>query len=235
MAILAECPICHRKQSIKNKKCSCGVDMDAEKRKKKRVKYYIVYRVNGKQRWELVGYSINEARDANGKRRSQKRENRIFDILPEAKMTFEELAEWYLGLETVKELASFKTIKGYLKKFNGEFVSMKVCDIKLSDLENLQVKRKRGGLKPKTIDDEISYAKTMIIKAFNNDKVGGNTLKTFQRVKRQLNNKNANARDRVLSGNEYESILRNSPKHLKDILVTAYWTGMRKGEILSLI
>jgi len=234
MAVLAECPICHRKQSIKNKKCSCGVDMDAEKRKKKRVKYYIVYRVNGKQRWELVGYSINEARDANGKRRSQKRENRIFDILPEAKMTFEELTEWYLGLETVKELASFKTIKGYLKKFNGEFVSMKVCDIKLSDLENLQVKRKREGLKPKTIDDEISYAKTMIIKAFNNDKVGGNTLKTFQRVKRQLNNKNANARDRVLSGAEYESILWNSPKHLKDILVIAYWTGMRKGEILNL-
>ncbi len=29
MAILAECPICHRKQSIKNKKCSCGVDMDS--------------------------------------------------------------------------------------------------------------------------------------------------------------------------------------------------------------
>ena len=234
MAILTECPICHRKQSIKNKKCSCGADMDAEKRKKKRVKYYIVYRVNGKQRWELVGFSINEARDANGKRRSQKRENRIFDILPEAKMTFEELSEWYLGLETVKQLASFKTIKGYLKKFNGEFVSMKVCDIKLSDLENLQVKRKREGLKPKTIDDEISYAKTMIIKAFNNDKVGGNTLKTFQRVKRQLNNKNANARDRVLSGDEYESILRNSPKHLKDILVIAYWTGMRKGEILNL-
>lgn len=58
-----------------------------------------------------MGYSINEARDANGKRRSQKRENRIFDILPEAKMIFEELADWYLDLETVKELASFKTIR----------------------------------------------------------------------------------------------------------------------------
>ena len=74
----------------------------------------------------------------------------------------------------------------------------------------------------------------MIIKAFNNDKVGGNTPKNLQRVKRQLNNENANTRDRVISGDKYKAILRNSPKHLKDILVIAYWTGMRKGEILNL-
>jgi len=41
-----------------------------------------------KQRWEEVGYSIEGAKDAEGKRRDQKREGRIFDIKPEAKMTF---------------------------------------------------------------------------------------------------------------------------------------------------
>ena len=38
-------------------------------------------------------------------------------------------------------------------------------------------------MKPKTIDDEINYAKTMVIKGFHNDKVSGNALKAFQRVK----------------------------------------------------
>jgi hypothetical protein len=109
MAILAECPTCHNKQSTRNKVCSgkngCGLDLDKAKRSKK-VRYWIQYRLpGGKQRKEYVGTSIEEARDAEGKRRVQKRENRIFDIVPEAKMTFSELAGCYLELEKVKALS----------------------------------------------------------------------------------------------------------------------------------
>jgi len=32
-----------------------------------------------------VGYSIDEARDAEGKRRTQKREGRFFEVQPDAK------------------------------------------------------------------------------------------------------------------------------------------------------
>lgn len=93
MAILSECPLCRRKQSIRNKSCICGNELDRAKRSKK-VKYWINYRLpGGKQRREFVGFSVEEARDAEGKRRSQKRENRIFDMLPESKMTFNELVK----------------------------------------------------------------------------------------------------------------------------------------------
>ena len=47
MGIRAECPPCHKKQTVKNKVCTCGQDMDKAKRAKK-VKYHISYRVNGK-------------------------------------------------------------------------------------------------------------------------------------------------------------------------------------------
>jgi hypothetical protein len=40
MAILAECPMCHNKQSNKNKTCKCGEDLDQAKRSK-RIKYWI--------------------------------------------------------------------------------------------------------------------------------------------------------------------------------------------------
>jgi hypothetical protein len=70
MAILAECPICHNKQAVKNKVCKCGQNMDTAKRSKK-VKFWIQYRVNGKQRKEYVGFSIEEAKDADGKRRAK--------------------------------------------------------------------------------------------------------------------------------------------------------------------
>ena len=46
--------------------------------------------------------------------------------------------------------------------------------------------------------------------------------------------KNANARDRILTRQEYEKLLADAPTHLKGILTIGYWTGMRKGEILNL-
>ena len=240
MGVLAECPLCHSKQSTKNKKCNCDEDMDKAKKNKK-VRYWINYYLpDGKQRRESVGafegldaYSITDAKEALSKRTVQKREKRLFDELPEYSMTFQELTDWYLRLEKVKALASYKTIKTYLRKFNGEYGHRTIADIKLADLENLQEKRKREGLKPKTIDDEINYAKTVVIKAFNNDMVSGDTLKAFQRVERMLK-KNSNARDRVLTTKEYEDLLDNIVDHAKGVLVMGYWTGMRKGEILSL-
>jgi integrase len=233
MAILAECPICHRKQSVKNRLCSCGEDLVQLKRSKK-VKYWITYRLpGGRQRREAVGYSIEEARDAEGKRRSQKRENRFFDIKPEAKMTFSELTEWFLGLEKVKSLAYYPTLQICLKKFNSEFGSVVVSRIKAADLENLQAKRRAAGLADSTIDQEIGAARTMINKAFDNDLVGGDTLKTFKKIKKLLK-RNANVRDKILPLGQFNQLLKNLPWHTRKILATAFYTGMRRGEILSL-
>ena len=105
MAILAECPICKQRQATRNKLCKCGENLDKAKRSQ-RVRYWIAYRLLGKQRWEAVGTSIDEAKDAEGKRRSQKREGRIFEMLPETKLTFEDLSRWYLDLpQRCKKLA----------------------------------------------------------------------------------------------------------------------------------
>ena len=72
MAILAECPRCHKKQAVKNRNCDCGADLVKEKRLKK-VRYWVIYRLaNGKQRKESAGYLIEEARAAEGKRKAQK-------------------------------------------------------------------------------------------------------------------------------------------------------------------
>ncbi|MBW1781793.1 MAG: site-specific integrase [Deltaproteobacteria bacterium] len=234
MAVLAQCPVCKTRQSVKKKVCkNCSEDLDKAKAAK-RVTYWISYRLpSGKQKQEPVGKSIEEARAADGKKKGQKKEGRLFDIKPDAKMTFKELADWYLELETVKGLASFKTVSGYVNKFNREYGKTIISKIRLMDLENLQEKRKKEGLKPKTIDDEINYVKTMIIKAFYNDIVGGDVLKAFQRVKPLLR-RNSNARDRVLSRDEYESLVLYAPNHLKRILIMAYWTGMRKRELKCL-
>jgi integrase len=43
-----------------------------------------------------------------------------------------------------------------------------------------------------------------------------------------------NIRDRVLTEEEFAKLLEHSPKHLRPILICAYETGMRQGEILCL-
>ena len=88
MAIIQECPVCHRKQANKNKRCKqCNADLDNYK-KQGRVKYYIQNRFQGKKRTELVGTSLEDAKAAEGKRKVQKRENPFFEVKPEARLTF---------------------------------------------------------------------------------------------------------------------------------------------------
>ena len=149
MAILAECPICHKKQPNKNKICrGCNEDLDKAK-SSKRVRYWISYRMpDGKQRRESVGAfegldpcSITDARDAESKRSIQKKEKRLFDMLPESEINFEILADWYKDLTQIKKLSSFRRIKTILSNFNNEFGYLIVNDIKASDLTEYQEKR----------------------------------------------------------------------------------------------
>ena len=234
MAILGECPWCHKKQSIRNRMCTCGNGLVAAKRAKK-VRYWVSYRLpGGKQRREPAGFSIEEARAAEGKRRAQKIESPgILEKVPAERMTFDELADWYLEQRTIKKLASFNRIKGILSNFNEIFGSRIVSSIKLQDLEEYQDKREEDGRAPATIDMEISIVKTMVTKAFDNDLVDGRTVKAFRRVKRKLR-RGANARRRTITIAEYLKLVEVAAQHLKGILTVAYNTGMRTAEILGL-
>ena len=234
MAILAECPTCHKKQKVTNRLCECGQDLVKAKRSN-RVRYWINYTLpGGKQRREAVGFSIEEARTAEGKRRAQKYENpRILQKVPEEKMTFQELADWYLGQEKVKMKAYYATLQYNLRSFNEEFGGKIVSRIKPADIENYQARRKKEGYSDNYIDHHVGAAKTVVFKAFDNDLVSGETVKAFKRVQKLLK-PNSNARDRILDLEEFNRLVEHSSGHMKDILATAFYTGMRRGEILSL-
>ncbi len=174
---------------------TCGNNLVAAKRAKK-VRYWVNYRLlGGRQRREPAGFSIEEARTAEGKRRAQKIENPgILEKVPAERMTFSELGDWYLGQKTVEKLSSFKRIKGILGNFNEVYSTRIVSSIKLQDLEECQDKGEEDGLAPATIDMEINIVKTMVTKAFDNDLVDGRTVKAFRRVRRKLR-RGANARE----------------------------------------
>lgn len=242
MAILQECPICKNKQSVKSKKCKCGADLDKMKNAGK-TRYWIQYRLpNGKQKKEFVRDpknekdkgSYNDAVAAHGKRFAQKKEDRIMDMMPEAKITFNELAEWYVNLTSIQELKYYKDLKNNLNSFNEVFGGFLINEITPEDLREYQLKRKKEGYSDSYIDKHIGATRTMINRAFENSKVSGDTLKPFKIVKRLLKNNMANARKRILTHEEFLSLIQYLPIHLKPIAATGYYTGMRIDEILSL-
>jgi integrase len=148
-------------------------------------------------------------------------------------MTFRELTQWYLGIRAVQRLASHRRVRAVLDNFNGAFGDTVVSKVKPMELEDYQERRADEGKAPRTIDYEISVVKTMVTKAFDNDLVSGRTLKAFRKLKRRLR-PGSNARDRVLTFEEYLKLLGAAKPHLKPILVMAYHTGLRKGELLNL-
>ena len=234
MGILAECPACHYRQKLANKKCSkCSEDLVKAKRSS-RVPFWVYYRIPGhkKQYYERCK-SIEEARALDGKRKVQKIENRHFDMLPESDATFEDLAKWYLELEAVKELAMYQVIKIHIKIWNEQFGGFQVNRIKKSTIENFQAKMSKTGKSRSYIDQIIGTARAMVNKAFEDDMLSGDCLRPFKKVKKLLK-KNANARNMIFTREQYEKLILHLPKHQVPIVATGYWTGMRKGEILGL-
>jgi integrase len=216
--------------------CSCGEDLVRAKRAK-RVNYWIAYRLpGGKQRRERIGGSIDEARDADGKRRIQKREHRIFEILPEARMTFQELTDWHLDLENVKQKKYYPILQISLAKFNRIFGQRIVADIKPSELEDYRAKRRGEGKAESTIDQEIAGAKVVVNNAFLDGRVSGEVLRRFKAIKKYLTGarRNSNQRTRVLTPVEFQCLEGSAPLHLKPILRAGYETGMREAEVLGL-
>ena len=117
-------------------------------------------------------------------------------MLPESETTFDEVTEWYLSLKSVKRLGTCSRIEGALSNFNAVFGNRTVDAVKRTDLENYQEQRLESRAVPAMVDKEVSIAKTMVTKAFDDDKIGGDVLKAFRTVKKKLK-KGANARRRA--------------------------------------
>jgi len=246
MAILAECPMCRRKQATRNKVCKCGENLDKAK-KSKRVRYWIQYRLpGGRQKKESLAkfkdlneYSIDDARKAEANRMVQKTECRIeemFTYKKESTWTFSQLAMWWFNQDSVKARSDWSRLEIAFNKFNQVFGDRLIRDVKLSELRNYQSQRRREGQAASTTDHEThSAAKAAIKAAWFDNEVSAETWKTWQNFKKLISGKKARkkyARSRVLEIEEYCKLIAHLPRHLKALLDVDLFTGMRKSELV---
>jgi len=107
-------------------------------------------------------------------------------LIPKKKTTFKGLSDWYLNLETTRSLASWFVIEIRLRTFNAVFGYMTPDSVKPEALKEYQLRRKKEGSSPATIDQEFRKVKSMLHKAFENDKISYNVIGVFKKVKRTL-------------------------------------------------
>lgn len=234
MGLLVECPQCKSRNSPRNQACKCGVNL-----KKTGGKSYWIefYDDAGRRRRERVGPSKTAAEQRLRDVLKARTEERHIDKDMGARISLGELSRWYLDLPEVKAKASFDrdvdSIQN-LKRILGE--TTKLRELTAGRVEGFQRKRLEEPspvhpsqrVRPATANREVACLKTMISRAIKHGRLDHNPVSTVKKLPEN------NVREKVLSSSQFENLLAACPPHLEPIVLLAFYTGMRKSEVLFL-
>lgn len=190
-------------------------------------------------RGKRIRKSFEKKKDAEaelGKRVSLKAERRYLDVKKECVTTLGELIKNYT--DNFKSQRSFKNWKKLcLENFKEYFGADTIIDnIRYVHLETYRnhlrqkLTRKETIRKDASVNREISCLHHLFAKGAEWELIEQNP---FKKGKSLLTKEN-NQRLRFLSHEELHKVLAVSPEHLKEIIICAVNTGMRRGELLSL-
>ncbi|MGE5444757.1 MAG: tyrosine-type recombinase/integrase [Ignavibacteriales bacterium] len=196
-------------------------------------RWYIDYYYNGRRKREVVG-------PANKITRTQA------EKALKARIRIGEIVQGKFNLETTKKPVLFERLTGrylewartnhrccqrdevaakvFLKFFGGKLLSQ----IKSWDIEKYKRDRKTQGRKPWTINKELTVIKCMFNLGIQWNMTTSNPVKGVKLMEIPK------VPYRTLSDNEFERIYHGASPEFRPVLLCAYATGMRKGEILNL-
>jgi integrase len=151
-----------------------------------------------------------------------------FDRLPGEEKTFREMMEKF-ETEHVSQKRAVRTVKGHIKNLNlffGDCIVSKITPAMINEFKN---KKRKEGASNSTINRYLATLK----KAFNL------AVREWEWVRENLvlrvsMEKEPPGRVRYLSEEEFQRLCDACSEWLKSIVLTAYHTGMRKENILSL-
>jgi integrase len=235
VAIQCECPKCRRKNSLSNDKCTkCGY---ALKKSSGKI-YWIIYRDPSKRRrYEKIGLSKQAAENRLREVQTAIAEDRYIDKNLNIKFSLGNLIKWYLDLTDTKAQRSYDRTKQALANIERIIGSgILVSQLKPSQMETYKKKRlkeksksrKNRTIAPDTVNKEITFVKAMLNTAVTQGEIESNP---FAHVKKLPPN---NIRERVLSQEEYKTLISKSPDYLKSIVSMAFYMPMRQSEIINL-
>jgi integrase len=240
MGLLVECPQCKKRNSIPKKKCQgCGFPLAKFSGKA----YWIEYYIEGQRKRERVGPNKAAAEQRLRTVLNQRTEERFIDKDPAAKLSLGGLTKWYLGLIEVQNKKSYRRDQEMIHELLrtlGE--DLKIKDLTPGKMESYQSKRlmevsrritktdKHPGdnIKPATVNKEVSCLKTALNRAVRHGLLKYNPLESVKKLSEN------NIRMKVLDPEEFDVLLKACPGYLQPVVLTAYYTAMRRSEITFL-
>jgi integrase len=157
-----------------------------------------------------------------------------FGIQVDNEMTFSDLLDWGLSQEVMKAKASAADDRFRSKHLNAEFGNCKATQITPLMVDNFRIKIKKTicqkTKKPysgTTINKVVSLGRRIYYLAMDAGKVSSNPFARRGVFKEEPKGKYIPAED-------FWKIHEHLPDYLKPVALTAYLTGMRRGEIIEL-
>lgn len=204
---------------------------------------YIRKMKGGKERWYI------DFQDGNGKRirkvakHAQSREEALLELQEEIrrsfdsknslnrtkpKVSFEELAEQYLENYAKTNNLAWKRVESCLNNLCEFIGGYSLKDISPLLIEKYKLKRLKGGIRPATVNRELSVLKRAFNLAIDWKMTDENPVQKVKFLRQP------EPRERVLTEEEELKLFAACTEHLKPIILIAIRTGMRKSEIADL-
>jgi site-specific recombinase XerD len=195
--------------------------------------YYNFYYQHQRYQGCIGQVSKTVASEVLAKRRAEVIEGRYDITRSRSSPLFKDFAQEFLNTyASTKAQNTYKNYLSTLRNFNGAFGDKRLSDVTSWDIERYRSSRKQAGIKPNSINKELSCLKHVFNMAIEWKKLKESP---FQSVKIP---RDKNGRVRVLSLEEeaalFESIANSQAEHLEPITITGLHAGLRAQETINL-
>ena len=198
-------------------------------------KWYVDYRdPNGKRIIKAIG-SQKDAEAYLGKVLSAMREGRFFDIKKENRVVFNDLLDAYV--EKIQNRKSYQnTTQYFVHALRAFFGSKLLSEIDYKLIEDFRDQRKATKTQhgkersERSVDLELALMQTVLNKGIKWDMLDKNP---FDKADDLFYHPKSH-RQRTLTEDEIKRLIETSPSHLKPIIISAIYTGLRKNDLLGL-
>ena len=246
MGLLVECPKCRYKNPEGAAECRGkfrsgerkGQKCDYARLNKHSGKtYWIEFREYGKRKRERIGPSKTAAEARLLEVQKALVEKRHVERDKNASVTLGQLFDWFLNLQEVQVLDSYRRKKSQMKALKRLLNNDQLIrDLTINQLEQyMQTRLKEESpsklgqtIAPKTVKGDINLLRNIFNRALQHEVISKIPVARFPSTKID------NVRKRVFSEEEYRRLLEACPLWLKRIVIMARGTGMRQNEIIQM-